>query len=81
MSATYNLFTRLEEPEICCAIPQTSPLPRFVKGDAWRYDGIVEEPDLWERGFRDGVAAWGAARNGFYVFHDLPHRRGRRIEA
>ena len=44
MSATYDLFTRLAEPEICCAIPQTSPLPYFVKGDAWRYEGMVEEP-------------------------------------
>ena len=77
MPSTYSIFRRLDEPEIYCAVPQTLPLPRFVRGDAWEFDSVVDDGEFWERGFREGVAAWSGGRNGFYVFHDLPHRRAK----
>ncbi len=81
MSWTYSLFRRVAEPDIYLAVPQTSPLPPFLRGESWEFGGVAEEEDLRQRGLPDGIAAWSGWRNGFYVFHDIDERLSKRKAA
>ena len=61
----YNLFTRLESGEICCAVPEDFVVPSFVAEARWEFAGKVDGDDP----SFDGVAAGESANlNGFYLF-------------
>ena len=66
----FSVFRRLAEPELCCAVPQTMPLPHFLNGRAWEFGGVVEDQQFWTARGRD--ASWLADRNGFYIFQESP---------
>jgi hypothetical protein len=78
MPSTYSLFRRLDEPEIYCAVPQTLPLPRFVRGDAWEFDSVVNDGEFWERGFRGRGLVWRAQRFLCFPRPTAPTRQERR---
>jgi hypothetical protein len=70
MATQYNLFRRVTQPQICCAVPQTEPLPLFLSGRAWVFGGVADETDLLNCGIREDIPDWNNYRYGFYVFHD-----------
>lgn len=73
MTTHYNLFRRVSQPRICCAVPQTEPLPLFLSGRAWVYGGVADEKDLLNSGIREDIPDWSSHRYGFYLFHDRGH--------
>ncbi|MBV8766872.1 MAG: hypothetical protein JOZ66_18350 [Hyphomicrobiales bacterium] len=76
MTTYYNLFRRASQPQICCAVPQTEPLPSFLSGRAWVYGGVADETALASAGIRHDIPDWASNHYAFYVFHDRrPERR------
>jgi hypothetical protein len=51
MTLGYNLFKRASEHEFYCAVPQTLPLPQFVRGETWEFRGVLEEHELRHQAF------------------------------
>ncbi len=68
----YNLFRRIEEPDLVCAVPNDFPVPAFLAGGAWSYAGSVCAASEPPPGFRAEMAEHGAETCGFHLFHQLP---------
>ena len=65
---TWNIFSRMGDGDIRCAVPSDYPVPPFILSGAWAFwtQRLRGDPPLL--GF-DGRTACGLARlNGFYLF-------------
>lgn len=71
MTTRFNLFRRVSQPELCCAVPQTEPLPLFLHSRTWTFGGVADEADFLSAGIREDIPNWAGNRNGFFLFHDL----------
>lgn len=64
----YNLFRRIDAPELICAVPDDRAVPSFITNEGWAFVERVEAGEELPRGFdshaADAVVAW----NGFYLF-------------
>lgn len=70
---SYNLF-RLKDGGLCCAVPESRTVPRFVDGRRWTFGGRIEDSSARTIGF-DGKAADTSVRfNGFYLFQAIDRR-------
>jgi hypothetical protein len=65
---TYNMFRRSDDQEIFCAIGQDQPIPRFIDGVSWLYQGTVTDDGPVPTGFLAHVARKASDLNGFYLF-------------
>jgi hypothetical protein len=63
MMLTYNVF-RSRERDVLCAVPEDRPVPWFVSGTSWRYEGRMNDEANLPRALKVAVAF-----NGFYIFH------------
>lgn len=61
----YNLFRRKAERDLYCAVPEDRPVPRFVAGGDWEYEGDGAAPPP---GFRIEAAQAAQRLNGYYIF-------------
>ncbi|UMY15521.1 hypothetical protein MMB17_12160 [Methylobacterium organophilum] len=73
---SYNLFRRKGGESLCCAVPESHAVPRFVTGGRWTFEGRVEEAAGVPRGFDGKAAATGVRFNGFYLFQAVDRRFG-----
>jgi hypothetical protein len=39
-----NLFRHKWQPDLCCAVPEHHPVPSFVTGEQWDFEGTWEGP-------------------------------------
>jgi hypothetical protein len=64
----FNLFRRIDGPELICAVPDNRAVPGFITNEGWTFVERVEAGEELPRGFdahaSDSVIAW----NGFYLF-------------
>jgi len=70
----YNVFCRKREPHLCCAVPQRQPLPAFIQGAAWDFDGTITGPMTTPPGFQPKAAMEAMRMLGFYLFQAFPGR-------
>lgn len=64
----YNLFRRKAERDLYCAVPEDRPVPRFVAGGEWEYQGRIADGTAPPAGFRFDAAQAAQRLNGYYVF-------------
>ncbi|GGK42006.1 hypothetical protein [Salinarimonas ramus] len=66
--ASFNVFRRLDAPELRCAVPEDRAVPAFIEAKGWvferRLDGGTPRPRGFDVRAADVVARW----NGFYLF-------------
>lgn len=65
---SFNLFRRVDAPELRCAVPQDRAVPPFIKGEDWEFAGTLGAEETVPRGFDPGQAGTFARWNGFYLF-------------
>lgn len=66
-ACTYKLFRNIERPELCCAIPEDLPVPRFL-ATGWTFERALPPDGAAPAGFHNRAARAGVRYNGFYVF-------------
>jgi len=64
----YNLFRRISEQDLCCAVPEGSAIPVFLTDDVWEFSGTMAGEDSWPSNFHAASARECARFNGFYLF-------------
>ena len=69
----YNVFRHKFLPELCCAVPEDRPVPRFLNG-SWEYAGTLQNQIAALHGFDSAAAEWGVRLTGFHLFHVAPKR-------
>ena len=69
----YNVFRHKFDPELCCAVPEDRPVPRFLNG-RWEYAGASHSRVATLQGFDSAAAEWGVHLTGFHLFHVAPKR-------
>lgn len=65
---SYNLFCLKSVRGLCCAVPETSAVPRFLSAERWTFDGRLDDGSQTPVGFDDQAALAGVRFNGFYLF-------------
>lgn len=65
---SYNLFCLKSVRGLCCAVPETSAVPRFLSAERWTFDGTFDSESEVPGGFDDQAASAGVRFNGFYLF-------------
>jgi len=71
---SYNLFRRRGRENLCCAVPESYAVPRFVGAGRWIFGGKVEDRSPPPPGFDDRAAATAVRFNGFYLFQSIDRR-------
>ena len=71
----YNLFRHKWRPGLCCAVPESDPVPSFVTGEQWDFEGNWEGP-ISLPGLKLTAAESGVCADGFHLFQSVgPHGR------
>ena len=71
----YNLFRHKWRPGLCCAVPESDPVPSFVTGEQWDFGGTWEGA-ISPPGLNPTTAEPGMRFNGFHLFQSVgPHGR------
>ncbi|WP_191970140.1 hypothetical protein [Methylobacterium planeticum] len=65
---TFNVFHRKRNPTMCCAVRQSQPVPSFIQGEIWDFDGTVSDPVSAPLGFQFEAASEAALLLGYYLF-------------
>ncbi|MET0259431.1 MAG: hypothetical protein ABW179_12715 [Methylobacterium sp.] len=73
---SYNLFRLKSDEGLCCAVPESRVVPRFVTGGRWSFGGKVEEHSMGTPGFDGKAAATSVRFNGFYLFQTMDRPAG-----
>ncbi|HEV2559068.1 MAG TPA: hypothetical protein VGU45_10610 [Microvirga sp.] len=68
-SRRFNLFRRVAEPDILCAVPEDRPVPPFVVPPAWEYTGHINRDSSRSDTFDTRAVASAIRFNGFYLLH------------
>ncbi|GJE55282.1 MULTISPECIES: hypothetical protein [Methylobacterium] len=68
---SYNLFRLKSDEGLCCAVPESHVVPRFVTGGRWSFGGKVDEHAVGTPGFDGKAAATSVRFNGFYLFQAM----------
>ena len=64
----YNLFRNNQRSKLICAVPEEYPVPSFISGEAWSFEGVLHAQDRAPSGYNDKAARAGVRYNGFYLF-------------
>jgi hypothetical protein len=63
----HNLFRRKDSPSLFCAVPESRPVPLFIRTPAWEFAGKMDHAQPVP-GFRDRAARLSMQQHGFYAF-------------
>jgi hypothetical protein len=63
----YNLFRHKSQPGLCCAAPEHYPVPSFVTGEQWDFEGAWGGP-ISPPGLKPPAAEPGLCVDGFHLF-------------
>ena len=66
----YNLFRHKWRPGLCCAVPESDPVPSFVTGEQWDFGGTWEGA-ISSPGLKPTAAEPGCASTAFICSKDL----------
>jgi hypothetical protein len=75
LGATYNLFRNRQRPDLLCAVPECTPVPRFLVNEEWSFENPLRDTQATPPGFNAKAANEGARLNGFYLFQMIPRHR------
>ena len=67
---TCLLFRHRNMSDFYCVVPEHKPLPPFVQGQGWECVGFMSDSAPPPEGFREEVARFAIAFQGFYAFRD-----------
>ncbi len=67
---SHNLFRRKDTPDLFCAVPESRPVPPFVRTPAWEFAGKVDRSRPVP-GFRERAARVAMRHQGFYAFERI----------
>jgi hypothetical protein len=66
----HNLFRRKDTPDLYCAVPESRPIPPFIRNPTWEFAGKMDRslpvPGFHERAARQSMQLWG-----FYAFNSI----------
>jgi hypothetical protein len=66
----HNLFRRKDTADLYCAVPESRPIPPFIRTPAWEFAGKMDYsrpvPGFRERAAREAMQLWG-----FYAFNSI----------
>jgi hypothetical protein len=68
LGRSFNLFRRVDAPELRCAVPQDRAVPRFITADGWEFAGTLSDGESSPTGFDARAAGPLSGWNGFYIF-------------
>jgi hypothetical protein len=63
----YNLF-RYGPCDLLCAVPESRPVPGFIKNPVWHFAGNLKQTETAPAGFDADAARTGIRFNGFHLF-------------
>jgi hypothetical protein len=67
---SHNLFRRKDTSDLYCAVPESRPIPPFIRTPAWEFAGKMDHarpvPGFRERAARESMQLWG-----FYAFNTI----------
>ncbi len=66
----HNLFRRKDTPDLFCAVPESRPIPPFIRTPAWEFAGKLDRTAPMV-GFRDRAARVAMQHHGFYAFNSI----------
>jgi hypothetical protein len=64
----WNVFRRLREEALCCALPVETQIPPFLLTGEWSFAFCFTDGDPPIEGFSPAAASIGISYNGFYLF-------------
>ena len=71
---SYNLFRLKSVEGLCCAVPESSRVPRFLGGGRWTFGGKLDDRSDIPLDFDGRAAETGVRFNGFYLFQTVYRR-------
>ena len=66
----HNLFRRKDTPYLYCAVPESRPVPLFIRTPAWEFAGKMDHAKPIP-GFRERAARISMQQQGFYAFERI----------
>ena len=63
----YNLFRHKWQPDLCCAVPEHHPVPSFVTGEQWDFEGTWVGP-IFPPGLKPTAVEPDLCVAGFHLF-------------
>jgi hypothetical protein len=69
----YNLFRNKWHPDLCCAVPESDPVPSFITGEQWDFGGAWEGA-MSPPGLNPTTAEPGMRFNGIHLFQSVGPR-------
>lgn len=77
----FNLFYRINEPAIICALPDGGMLPWFLRGRSWGYAGKVVEISDSRAEDNNSLFDQICYLNGFYIYirNDLKSKKTSKV--
>ncbi len=67
---SHNLFRRKDTADLYCAVPESRPIPPFIRTPTWEYAGKLDRSSPVV-GFRDRAARVAIQHQGFYAFNSI----------
>ena len=67
----FNIFSRRDEPDIRCAVPEERPVPVFLEGPVWEFIAKIDGASLAAAGFGSGAIAEAIQAQGYYIFQHV----------
>jgi hypothetical protein len=65
--SSHNLFRRKDTPDLYCVVPESRPVPEFIRTPAWEFAGTVDHSRPLA-GYRVRAARVAFQHQGFYAF-------------
>jgi hypothetical protein len=65
--SSHNLFRRKDTPDLYCVVPESRPVPQFIKTPAWEFAGTMDHARPMP-GYRLRAARVAFQYQGFYAF-------------
>ena len=67
---SHNLFRRKDTADLYCVVPESRPVPPFIRNPAWEFAGKLDR-DAPLPGFRARAARIAMQHQGFYAFNRI----------
>lgn len=70
----YNVFCLKSVGGLCCAVPESRAVPRFLDSGNWTFSGRLDDMATAPADFDDRAATTAVRFNGFYLFETMDSR-------
>ncbi len=69
LETNFNVFRHKTAQDLCCAVPESQPVPGFLDGSVWAYATTFRGDAALPPTFDRSAAHLGARLNSYHLFH------------